>query len=62
MKYLLDSDHITLLGHPTGSQYAQLVLNLNMHLADGIAVSVVSFQEQILGTHTKIQTDGRIEN
>jgi tRNA(fMet)-specific endonuclease VapC len=56
VKYLLDSDHLSLLEHTTGSEYAQLVLNLNLHHAEGIGVSVSSFQEQVLGAHTKIQS------
>lgn len=56
MKYLLDTDHISLLEHRRGSQYAALVVRLNLHAADGIGVCVVSFQEQLLGANSLIQT------
>ena len=45
MKYLLDTDHISLLEHRRGPLYAAMVVRLNLHAADGIGVGVVSFQE-----------------
>jgi tRNA(fMet)-specific endonuclease VapC len=56
MKYLLDTDHISLLEHRRGPQYAALVVRLNLHAADGVGVCVVSFQEQFLGANSLIQT------
>jgi tRNA(fMet)-specific endonuclease VapC len=56
MKYLLDTDHISLLEHRRGPQYAALVARLNLHAVDGIGVCVVSFQEQMLGANNRIQT------
>lgn len=56
MKYLLDTDHISLLEHRRGPLYAALVVQLNLHAADGIGVCVVSFREQALGANNRIQT------
>ena len=56
MKYLLDTDHISLLEHRRGPQYAALVVRLNLHAADGIGVCVVSFHEQAMGANNRIQT------
>ena len=56
MMYLLDTDHITLLEHRSGPAYAAFALRLNLHATDGIAVSVVSFHEQVLGAHDRIVT------
>jgi tRNA(fMet)-specific endonuclease VapC len=56
MKYLLDTDHISLLEHRSGPAYAAFALRLNLHATDGIVVSVVSFQEQVLGAHDRIAT------
>jgi tRNA(fMet)-specific endonuclease VapC len=43
--YLLDTDHLTLyqMGHP------QLLQNIARHLADSLAISVISVEEQLSG-------------
>ena len=56
MKYLLDTDHISLLEHRRGTEYAAFSVRLNLHAADGIGVCVVSFQEQVLGANARIQS------
>jgi tRNA(fMet)-specific endonuclease VapC len=54
MKYLLDTDHASILQWQAGADYAALVAHLNLHAADGVGVSVVSFQEQALGANERI--------
>ena len=54
MKYVLDTDHISLLEYRTGSAYAAFVLQLNIHSGDEITVSAISFHEQVRGAHNKI--------
>jgi tRNA(fMet)-specific endonuclease VapC len=54
IKYLLDTDHASILQLPGGTDYAVLVARLNVHAADGVGVSVVSFHEQALGAHDRI--------
>lgn len=54
MIYLLDSDHASILEWQGGTEYAVLVANLNLHAADGVGISVVSFHEQMLGANKQI--------
>lgn len=54
MKYLLDSDHASILERKSGSDYAVLVLNLNQHQNEGVGISVATYHEQTLGAHTRI--------
>ncbi len=54
MRYLLDTDHASILERPGGADYPPLVANLNLHVADGVGVSVVSLHEQVIGAHEKI--------
>ena len=42
IKYLLDTDHASILQRPGGADYAMLVARLNLHAADGVGVSVAS--------------------
>ena len=54
MRYLLDTDHITVLQQPFGSDYVTLSARLSQHAQTDFALSVVSFHEQLLGAHTVI--------
>lgn len=54
--YLLDTDHISLLEHKNGADYAVFVTQLNLHSEEGIVVSVVSFHEQTRGAHDHINS------
>lgn len=51
MKYLLDTDHITILQRPTGADALILSSRLDQHSSDDFGVSMVSFHEQVLGAH-----------
>ena len=52
MKFLLDTDHISILQRQAGPEFAVLVARIGQHPPDDLAFSVVSFQEQVLGCHT----------
>ena len=54
MTHLLDTDHLSILQRPGGTDYAILVMNLSNHLDTEIGVSVVSLHEQTLGCHALI--------
>lgn len=54
MKYLFDTDHISILQDGTGTEYATLVLRISQHSRSDIALSVVSVHEQLIGAHTYI--------
>ncbi len=54
MKYLLDTDHISLLQRRSGSEFTCLMVRMGQHSSIDFALSVVSFHEQILGAHNFI--------
>ena len=54
MKFLLDTDHISILQWQTGQEFAALSARLAVHALADFAVCVVSFHEQVLGCHTYI--------
>jgi tRNA(fMet)-specific endonuclease VapC len=54
VKYLLDTDHISLLQRRSGSEFTNLAARITQHSPEDFALSVVSFHEQVLGAHTFI--------
>jgi tRNA(fMet)-specific endonuclease VapC len=54
VKSLLDTDHISVPQQQSGPEYAALASNIARHAPADLALSVVSFHEQILGCHTYI--------
>jgi tRNA(fMet)-specific endonuclease VapC len=54
MRYLLDTDHTSILRWESGTDLAVLTAHLNLHEAEGITVSVVSLHEQALGANGRI--------
>lgn len=54
MNYLLDTDHISILQLRAGAEYAKLSARIARHAANDLAFSIISFQEQVLGSHTFI--------
>jgi tRNA(fMet)-specific endonuclease VapC len=55
VKFLLDTDHITILQRQSGPEYAALSMRIALHPPAEVALSVVSFHEQALGGHNYIQ-------
>ena len=53
MKFLLDTDHISIIQLRSGPEYAKLRTRVEQH-ATASAFSVISFHEQILGAHSFI--------
>jgi tRNA(fMet)-specific endonuclease VapC len=51
VKFLLDTDHITILQQASGLEFAILSARISQHAPVDFAVSVVSFHEQVLGCH-----------
>ncbi len=51
MKYLLDTDHLSILQRQTGKDYINLVARMAHHPLLDFAVSIITFHEQILGCH-----------
>jgi tRNA(fMet)-specific endonuclease VapC len=54
VKYLLDTDHISIYQRQSGAEYHLLASRIASHHRTDLALSVVSFHEQVLGCHTYI--------
>lgn len=54
MKYLLDTDHISILQRQAGADYTRLALRIAQYPLSDVAFSIISFHEQILGCHAYI--------
>ncbi len=54
MKYLLDTDHISVLQRGTGSEFAILWARIRRESRADLGFSIVSFHEQVLGCHAYI--------
>jgi tRNA(fMet)-specific endonuclease VapC len=54
VKYLLDTDHISFLQRRSSSEFSQLAFRMAQHPISDFALSVISFHEQVIGTHSFI--------
>jgi tRNA(fMet)-specific endonuclease VapC len=54
MKYLLDTDHLSILQRQKGKDFSNLSARMNRYPLSDFAVSTVTFHEQILGCHAYI--------
>jgi tRNA(fMet)-specific endonuclease VapC len=54
VKYVLDTDHLSILQRPTSADYVILTGRMSQHPKTDFTASVVSFHEQTLGCHTRI--------
>jgi tRNA(fMet)-specific endonuclease VapC len=54
MKYLLDTDHLSILQRQVGEDYSNLTKRMAQHSISDFAISVVTFHEQMLGSHAYI--------
>ncbi|MGG6268354.1 type II toxin-antitoxin system VapC family toxin [Leptolyngbya sp. AN03gr2] len=54
MKYLLDTDHLSILQRQTGQNYTNLSARMAHYPLSDFAISTVTFHEQMLGSHTYI--------
>jgi tRNA(fMet)-specific endonuclease VapC len=52
VKYLLDTDHLSILQRQTGPEFAAILFHINQIPVADVGVSVISFHEQVLGCHT----------
>ncbi|MEQ9668265.1 type II toxin-antitoxin system VapC family toxin [Coleofasciculus sp. G2-EDA-02] len=57
MKYLLDTDHLSVLQRQTGKDYSKLSRHMAHHPLSNFAVSIVTFHEQMLGCHAYINRE-----
>jgi tRNA(fMet)-specific endonuclease VapC len=61
VKYLLDTDHLSILLRRTGPEHDRLWDRMDEHLEEEFAFSVVSFHEQMMGCHQYISRNRRAE-
>ncbi len=54
MKYLLDTDHISLIQRRSGLEFSRLTLRISQHPISDFALSVISYHEQVIGAHSFI--------
>jgi tRNA(fMet)-specific endonuclease VapC len=56
MRYLFDTDHLSILQRRTGVSYGNLSAQVAQHPLSDFAVSIVSFHEQTIGAHAYINS------
>ena len=54
MIFLLDTDHLSILQRQTAPEYPALASKIGRISPSDLALSLVSFHEQVLGCHTYI--------
>ena len=54
MKYLFDTDHVSVLQRRAGREFVVLDARVASHSETDLAFSIVSFHEQVLGAHDYI--------
>lgn len=54
MKYLLDTDHLSILQRQAGQDYVNLSARMAQYPLSEFAVSIVTLHEQMLGSHAYI--------
>ncbi|MCC5645666.1 type II toxin-antitoxin system VapC family toxin [Nostoc sp. CHAB 5824] len=54
MKYLLDTDHLSIIQRQMGQDYINLSIRMAQYPLSDFAISIVTFHEQLLGSHTYI--------
>jgi tRNA(fMet)-specific endonuclease VapC len=54
MKYLFDTDHLSVLQKSTGQDYQRLSQRMEQIPISDFAISIITVHEQLLGSHTYI--------
>ncbi|WP_040484352.1 type II toxin-antitoxin system VapC family toxin [Lyngbya aestuarii] len=54
MRYLLDTDHLSILQRQSGTDYNNLVARMAQYPLSDFAISIITIQEQMLGCHAYI--------
>ncbi|TVQ59092.1 MAG: type II toxin-antitoxin system VapC family toxin [Spirulina sp. DLM2.Bin59] len=54
MKYLLDTDHLSILQRQSGADFHNLVARISQYPLSEFAISIITVQEQMLGCHAYI--------
>lgn len=51
MRYLLDTDDLSILQRQSGAYYHNLVARMAQYTLDNLAISIITIQEPMLGCH-----------
>jgi tRNA(fMet)-specific endonuclease VapC len=62
VKYLLDTDHLSIVQRQTAPEYTTLLTRIAQYPSTDLACSIISFHEQVLGCHTYINQARRAED
>jgi tRNA(fMet)-specific endonuclease VapC len=62
VRYLLDTDHLSILQRQTEPEYSTLLTRIAQHPSTDLACSIISFHEQVLGCHAYINQARRAED
>ena len=54
MKFLFDTDHVSILQSQHRPEYDAIIAQMAKHPAKDLGFSLISFHEQVLGAHTYI--------
>lgn len=54
MTHLLDTDHVSILSQQTGREWPIVVAHVNAAGQANVGISIVSFHEQVIGCHAKL--------
>jgi tRNA(fMet)-specific endonuclease VapC len=64
MKYLQQTDHISLLQRRSGDAYSTLLLRISRYPVSDFGLSIISFHEQVMGAHdfiNRARNDGELQ-
>jgi hypothetical protein len=62
LKFLLDTDHITILEVESGPEFMAVSARIVRYSEDDFAYSIISFHERALGAHSYINGSRRTSN
>jgi tRNA(fMet)-specific endonuclease VapC len=62
MKYLLDTDHLSIFQRQTGDAYQNLCLRMSECSPSDLGISIVTVHEQFLGTHAFLNQAKRLKD
>ncbi len=54
MKYMLDTDHVSILERQSSAEFLVLCSRMAQHQTDDFGIPIITFHEQVLGCHTFI--------
>jgi tRNA(fMet)-specific endonuclease VapC len=62
VKYLLDTDHLSILQRQAGQDYTNLLTRMTHYPSSDFTVSTVTFHKQMLGSHAYINSARNLDD